>query len=43
MNRRPHWNDAERFAFATQKLRAQRIPDKKKQENKRACRKFNWQ
>lgn len=32
------WNDDEKFLFATQKLRAIRIPDKKKDANKRACR-----
>lgn len=32
------WNDDERFAFATQKLRAQRIPNKKREAQKRACR-----
>lgn len=32
------WNDEERFAFATQKLRAVRIPDKKREANRRACR-----
>lgn len=32
------WNEEERFAFATQKLRAVRIPDKKREANRRACR-----
>lgn len=32
------WNDDERFAFATQKLRAQQIPNKKREAQKRACR-----
>jgi hypothetical protein len=32
------WNDDEKFLFATQKLRAVRVPNKKKVENKRACR-----
>lgn len=32
------WNDEDRFLFATQKLRAVRLPDKKKVNNKRACR-----
>lgn len=35
---RTKWTDEERFMFATQKLRANRIPDKKKEGNKRACR-----
>jgi hypothetical protein len=32
------WNDEERFAFATQNLRANRIPNKKREADRRACR-----
>lgn len=32
------WNEEDKFLFATQKLRATRIPNKKKDANKRACR-----
>lgn len=32
------WNDQDKFLFATQKLRAVRLPDKKKANDKRACR-----
>jgi hypothetical protein len=39
---RKAWNDDERFAFATQKLRAQRIPNKKRAQDKRACRRGQW-
>lgn len=34
------WTPEDKFAFATQKLRATKIPNKKHQNNKRACR--NW-
>lgn len=36
------WNELEKFAFATQKLRANRIPDKKKEANRKACRKRDY-
>jgi hypothetical protein len=32
------WNDDERFAFATQRLRAQTMPNRRALNNKRACR-----
>jgi hypothetical protein len=32
------WNDEERFAFATQKLRAIQVPNKKREADRRACR-----
>lgn len=32
------WKEEDKFAFATQRIRAVRIPDKKKQANKKACR-----
>lgn len=36
------WNAEEKFAFATQKLRANQIPDKKKEVNRQACRKRDY-
>ena len=32
------WNDADKFAFATQRLRASTMPNKKALERKNACR-----
>jgi len=40
--KRRQWSEDERFMFATQRLRASRIPDKKKQMNKQACRRKSW-
>jgi hypothetical protein len=38
------WNDADKQAFADRNiLRAQRIPDKRKNANKQACRNFRWE
>lgn len=38
------WHDADRQAFADRNiLRAQRIPDKRKVNNKEACRRFRWE
>lgn len=34
------WNEQDRFAFATQRLRASTMPNKKAQARKKACR--NW-
>lgn len=39
MNRKK-WNEQDRFAFATQRLRASTMPNKRAQDSKRACR--NW-
>lgn len=32
------WTPEERFAFATQRLRANQIPNKKREQNRKACR-----
>jgi hypothetical protein len=32
------WNDADKFAFATSRLRASTMPNKKAQARKNACR-----
>lgn len=32
------WTPEEKFLFSTQKLRSSRVPDKRKQDSKRACR-----
>ena len=38
------WNDADRQAFSDRNiLKAQRVADKKKKSDKRACRGFRWQ
>lgn len=34
------WTEEERFAFATQRLRAQTIPNKRAKKNKDACRRW---
>ena len=42
MNKRVNkWTSDDKFAFATQRLRATTIPNKKAASNKKACRK--WQ
>lgn len=38
------WSDADKQAFADRNfLKAQQIPDKRKRNDKRACRDFRWQ
>lgn len=34
------WTDADRFAFTTQRLRATSIPNKKQENNRKACRRW---
>lgn len=36
------WNELEKFAFATQKLRANQIPNKKREADRKACRKRDY-
>jgi hypothetical protein len=36
------WNEADKFAFAHQKLRANQIPNKKREQNRKACRGQKW-
>lgn len=41
--KRKRWNDADRTAFADGlRTRAQTHTDKRKKENKNACRKWKW-
>lgn len=40
MSRTQKWNSNDRFEFATCKLRATTIPNKKREANRNACR--NW-
>lgn len=34
------WNDDDRFAFSTAKLRSTKIPNKKRDDNRKACRRW---
>lgn len=42
MKRVQRWNEADKFAFTTTRLRASTIPSKKAVVNKNACRRGNW-
>jgi hypothetical protein len=36
------WTDEDKFDYATQRLRANKIPNKKRQANRNACRNRNY-